>query len=89
MQAESHIAGGVRRLYRPAPAASIHDRSGFTGTREGETEVWAWVYQAGLGDAARTGAQAFTDGYNETMQRYLADPASRRPCTSAATRPAD
>jgi hypothetical protein len=89
MQAESHIAGGVRRLYRPAPAASIHDRSGFTGTLEGETEVWAWVYQADLGDAARDGAQSFADAYNEKMQKYLGNPASRRPCTSAATRPAD
>jgi len=89
MQAERHFAGGVRRLYRPAPAASFDDRCGFTGTREGEAEVWTWVYHPDSGDAARSSAEAFADAYNQRMRKYLADPGRDRPPHPPTARLAD
>jgi len=89
MQAHADYGNGVRRIYRPTLATSTSDRCGFTGDREGDAEVWSWLYHAELGEASRAAAESFADAYNKLMRKYMADPDSYEPHGVAATRPAD
>jgi len=86
MQAHADFGNGVRRLYRPTPATLPNERSGFTGTREGDAEVWSWVYHREPWGGDRASAESFADGYNQRMKKDLADPASYEPHGPAAGR---
>lgn len=89
MQAHADFGNGVRRFYRPTPAASLDARSAFTGHRDGQAEIWSWVYYPSLGEAARASAESFADAYNKRMKNYIADPGSYEPNGLAATRPTE
>ena len=89
MQAHADFGNGVRRFYHPTLAASTNDRGGFTGERDGDAEVWSFLYHAELGEASRATAELFADAYNKRMRNYIADPASYKPNGLAANRPAD
>lgn len=89
MQAHADFGNGVRRFYRPTPEASSEARSAFTGDRDGQAEIWSWVYYPSLGEAARASAESFADAYNKRMKNYIADPGSYEPTGLAATRPTE
>jgi hypothetical protein len=78
---------GTRRIYRPKLRESKNERPEFTGEREGDAEVWSWLYFAEL-PMSRAEAEAFADSYNKQMRKFIADPTIYRAYQFAATQPA-